>query len=351
VTTGRKIFWLAILLAGLVGVIGYYWLFAPEGEPVYQGRKLSEWAADVWMHYDHYDPAGGPPQLRTYGEGVAAIRGLGDECLPLAVKWLSPDPAAAFKEKALDLAENLSSKLGWFDFPAIHYNPEETREHSLKIFATLGTNAIPAIPQLARLMESTNEEEAWPAADALSFIGPAALPTFLNALLSTNRTTVQIAIRALAALNTNAAAATPTLLRFLRSNHLGLADDAAFALVSINPDPAPVLPALLERLETTRANPSQMTLFAISRYGTNANAAAPILVGTIKSRASILDCAFAIQALGKIDPKLGTNYSSQLQAAREARIRAMELTTPAYYELPPEIDAPLTNPPSPLPPP
>jgi hypothetical protein len=348
VTTGRKIFWIAILLAGLVGVIGYYWLFAGDREPFYQGRKLSEWAADVSMHYDL---EGDPNQLRTSGEGVAAIRALGAECLPQAVKWLSPDPADALKRKGLDLIEKLNGKLGWSVFDTQGFEPDDKSSDGVKIFAVLGSNAIPAIPQLARLMESTNEEEAWPAAEALSFIGPAALPTFLNALLSTNRTTVQIAIRALAVLNTNAAAATPTLLRFLRSNHLGLADDAAFALVSINPDPAPVLPALLERLETTRANPSQMTLFAISRYGTNANAAAPILVGTIKSRASILDCAFAIQALGKIDPKLGTNYSSQLQAAREARIRAMELTTPAYYELPPEIDAPLTNPPSPLPPP
>jgi hypothetical protein len=361
VTTARKIFCIAILLAGLVGIVGYYWLFAGDREPVYQGRKLSEWTQEVQMGYDLDEYR---PEPRFSGEGVAAIRAMGDECLPLAVKWLSPDPADALKEKGLKLIESLNGKLGWSLFDTQGFEPHDKSSDGLKLFVVLGSNAVPAIPHLARLMESTNEMEAWHAATALGYIGPAALPTFLNALNSSNRTTVHVAMSALGELRTNAAAATPTLLRFLRSNHFGLADGAAFALVSINPDPAPVLLALLERLQTTRSYRPPHVMFAIAHYGTNASAATPLLVEIIESSSSILDCSGVIFALRKVNPELGTNYHSKLEAARAARWHRMNPDVPASLELPPEMesafrarygappetDATLTNQPSPPPP-
>lgn len=218
---------------------------------------------------------------------------------------------------------------------------------AMGIFYALGTNAQPAIPQLATLLEGSDMNASRGAAEALSQIGVEAIPTLLNALVSTNRNVVEVSIYSLQMLGTNSLSAVSTLLDYLRRDFQGLGDDCALALFRIDPDSPDFLRAMIQRIKTQFPRPTLITYIVLERLGTNAIAAAPLLVDIIELEDSLLRCTKAVHVLCKIDPINGEQYAVKVKVEIEARQATNQLPQTDFYrrylKLNPTTNEPAAN--------
>src|SRR5580765_1343386 len=82
----RRVY-LGLVILAVAGVVGLIVAGAvrerDSAEPVYKGRKLSEWVMEL------------PPEPTTYGrsEAEVALREIGTNALPYLLKWISYEPA------------------------------------------------------------------------------------------------------------------------------------------------------------------------------------------------------------------------------------------------------------------
>jgi hypothetical protein len=144
----------------------------PPAEPVYEGRNLSEWFADLNAHLQVEEdrPATGERQdpgtnssLRiprlTPGEKAAqeAIRSLGTNSLPFLVHHVASQSITPVANDPVRLQ---------------------------LVFRLLGTNAVPAIPALLAAMKTSQLSENVPR--YLAQIGPPAVPAIIRTLGSAN---------------------------------------------------------------------------------------------------------------------------------------------------------------------
>ena len=125
----------------LVGVVVLLWIVTPsrEKEPVYQGKKLSEWLAD-------FGPNRYPPPAKTQ-EDTAAIRAIGTNALPLLLKWIDADDGSV-----------KGAICAWIDkhswFPVRPLSAQSKAIMANAGFHILGRNqaagAVPALSQIVR---------------------------------------------------------------------------------------------------------------------------------------------------------------------------------------------------------
>jgi len=98
----RRIYLTLLLLAGagLVGLI-VVWVFrsGDGAEPVYKGKKLSQWVLEL------------PPEPITYGRSDAevALREIGTNALPYLLKWIGYEPAP-WRLKIYEIAGKVLSR-------------------------------------------------------------------------------------------------------------------------------------------------------------------------------------------------------------------------------------------------
>src|SRR3954471_4984858 len=119
---------LAILL--ICALIAF--IFRPS-EPAFQGRRLSLWLAKAASN----DPN---------GDQLLAIQTIGTNALPMLVHWLrSVDPE--WRQKGFDILEE------HLRFASRVFAPSQKRSRALAGFEILGTNAMPAIPDLIQLID------------------------------------------------------------------------------------------------------------------------------------------------------------------------------------------------------
>lgn len=162
----RKRRQLLILLASVAALLALLGLLPREREPHYNGRSLSEWLS-------LYAQASGP----TRSTAEDAVRHIGTNALP----WLLQDVAYERPQWRKKLARATPNRFDWATgwIPPNH----DGTSRAILGFTILGTNAAPAIPVLARLMNNpTVNVSSKRAIYALWAIGDPALPVLAAAL-------------------------------------------------------------------------------------------------------------------------------------------------------------------------
>jgi hypothetical protein len=156
---------MAILALGLCGVLAV--VFWPEKpEPVYQGKKLSEWFGHIGIA-----PDAGPVVSQELREAMMVV---GTNAIPSYLEWLIYRNSL-LKKAELYTAERVRSlsNLGWYP-----ENTQEQRRMWANIgFARLGGKIECAAPKLIRLATlSANVEDTKAALACLGYLGRPSLP-------------------------------------------------------------------------------------------------------------------------------------------------------------------------------
>jgi hypothetical protein len=156
---------IAVLVVVFVGGLAW-WAMHPR-EPVYQGRRLSQWL-------DEYNRAGAMDKTRPVSE---AIRAMGTNTLPFLLANIKRTESP-LKEKFFSLIR----KQHWIKLS--FYGTDPYRETSILALSALGSNAAPICPELLKVAEMP--DISWLGTMSLLAIGPAAVPTLARACQSTN---------------------------------------------------------------------------------------------------------------------------------------------------------------------
>lgn len=158
-----------ILLAvlAIVVVVGLAsWVLRPR-EPVYHGKRLSQWL-------DEYNRAGGMDKTGPISD---AIRAMGTNTLPFLLAHIK-HTESPLKGKFFSLI----GKQHWVKLP--FYGADPYLETSILALSALGSNAAPICPDLLKVAE--NPDSSWRGTMSLLAIGPASVPTLAKACQSTN---------------------------------------------------------------------------------------------------------------------------------------------------------------------
>jgi hypothetical protein len=165
----RKVI-IAILAAVVCGVLAVvFWLEEPE--PVYKGKKLSEWIIDE--------------DVQSV-ERREAILNLGSNAVPFLIKWAGYQPGVV-KKMRYYIAKNGRR---WF---GLAWKPKDKQEELSfavpEAFLVLGQNSDSAIPQLVAYATNSSKPFAMQTAiNCLGLMGPSGHPSLLS--LMTNETAI-----------------------------------------------------------------------------------------------------------------------------------------------------------------
>jgi len=211
----RRIYLGLIGIGVVVGVIVV--LPKPEREPVYGGKKLSEWVLEFRTSWSKTE------------ETDEAVRHIGTNAIPYLVKWMSYEPAPW----RIKLYEGLPAFCrgpfnGWI-------RKDKLALCAFRALEKLGPNSQAGVPELVSLLNDPRRNySAGRAAMALGSLGDEYLPTLLAAL--TNRPTVRGAILiGISSMGTNARTAVPALTNLLNDPDLAVRRIAATVLRRIDP--------------------------------------------------------------------------------------------------------------------
>lgn len=180
-------------------------------------------------------------------QATEALREIGTNALPYLIKWIAE-------------TESRQPYLG-----------------SADAFGVLGTNAAPAVPELALLLASTNRLAATLAGTALGHIGKPALPALIAAYTNGRFRVGTEAALALVELGTNARPAIPLLLRDLNHPNHFYRERAADTLGKLQMEPEIVVPALTRLLGDDSSAARFITLLRLGDFGPQARSALPAI--------------------------------------------------------------------------
>lgn len=252
--TQRRRVWLvacvAILLAG--------WAFRGwrSREPVYQGKNLSQWLAALeGVSRDEVEL--GPAQ--SVAAVSNALTAMGTNAVPQLLRLVSSPEGESW----------LRERIRWFNdqqslvrIPLRH--PPKWAELAAYGLQMLGTNAVPALPQLAILYQQ--ESTCSRVAPCLEAMGPLALPCFLEGLTNPSPAVQSVSLCALGELGPAAAPAAPYVDALARGS--GASSGVALqVLARVDPTPARLLPLLSERLADS--NQCLQAASALALLGSN----------------------------------------------------------------------------------
>jgi len=250
---------------------------APAKEPEYQGKALSEWLVElqgdlsdeevVTATRQNTDPAKLMEQKKE--QAREAIRQMGTNAIPTLVDLLGVTDAnrgqVLRKLKSRELRKGIGAPSAF---------NSALSKMALEGFGILGTNAVPAIPQIVKLFN--NADTCSEAAQALALLGPDGVTALTNGLSSQNVTIRGITIWAIgekAALDSN------TVMRImlicLKDPGSNLRADAARFLA--HKDPTVVIPALVPMLDDDAAQVVDNAASSLGSYGAAAKMAIPKL--------------------------------------------------------------------------
>jgi hypothetical protein len=200
----RKRLLLVVLAVG--AVCGGIALISRDAEPVYKGKTLKQWM-NIYRSPDNptlYDLFPRRPRMhqngafrQTQSEAGDAVRHIGTNAIPTLLRWEDQDARVAWK---CDLTTKLPKLIReqrvvhWWLIAADHYRVDR----ALFGFYLLGSNALPAVPELTRRMMTRSSDSGVDAAVALGNIGGAALPALISAATNTQIPNRVLVVRSLA---------------------------------------------------------------------------------------------------------------------------------------------------------
>jgi HEAT repeat protein len=224
---------------------------APGPEPRYQGKPLSDWALAILEHGVNARPTD------SALEAMAAVRAIGAAAIPHLLAWLQPP----------------------FQHPLLLAG-------ATRCFKALGPAAASAIPELARMLHDSKPPRSssvygeWlNVLEALSYLGPEALPILLGAAANSPSPEFQRdVIHVLGNFGPDGAPAIPALIAWSRHEDSWIRLWAVHALGRIAQQPAAVIPVLLSALKDSEAIVRREAAQALGRYGQAASHAVPDLL-------------------------------------------------------------------------
>ncbi len=278
-----------------------------DNEPSYNGRTLSEWLEQHGARYpfDRSGNAVGQPMDAETEAADAAIRKIGTNAIPLLLKW-GTAKVSKTEPFADAILQHLPDRIADVIAPTAWKMTAQRKRDFYSIgFNILGTNAIAALPELARRFNaSTNKDQAVLEALCLQAMGDKGVEAFA-ATICKGRTNLQAQVsmqflRRLGRYNTNAEAAVPTLLQLASGGDASESTSAMITLGQLALSPSVVVPTLESNLSSTNAVVRRAALSGLWGYETNAASAAPLvraaLNDTNKGVRSVAE--YALPAIG-----------------------------------------------------
>jgi len=237
---------LAVLLVMLAGVIG--WLGLRQREPVYQGRRLSDWLAAYKME----GPAGAETwQVREEQQKAeTVVRHAGTNALPILLRMLRAKDSA-LKVKCLELAKRQH-------FIRIKYTPaEELNYRACSGFGVLAAKAQHAVPALIAIAnQNLSRASRWYALQALVLVGPPApeaIPLLSGWATNADGSVRSYAMNALGRIHAEPERGLPVLINALNDPDLQDRAAALMPLQGLGPKAKPALPVIVEFLSNAQS--------------------------------------------------------------------------------------------------
>jgi hypothetical protein len=307
----RRAFLFAIVILALVGVL----LARHVRQPRYHGRSLTSWLQQC------YDASLGETQgLVEAQEAMCAMRL--DDTLPHLLRLVEAkeDPVSSWvmaTSKGLRL-----DSLKWR--PA-----EDLQQLGIAGFEALGTNAAPAVGELARLLN--DKELAFTAVRCLVYVGKPAEASVWQALTNGDWRVRHFATRQLAwvtedddayfAHMKNSLNDPNASVRFAAVQEIGAQTDAADAAI----------PLLIKALDDRDDNVSSGAAKFLGDFGTNALKAFPVLSNAVVNGRSPARANQALRALVAIAPEEALPLVLETFRSPDPRTRSASLALLCKY--------------------
>jgi HEAT repeat protein len=226
---------IVVLIVAVVGGIG--WVVSRPSEPVYQGKRLSEWLPD-------YTSGKG-----DFTKADAAVVAAGTNAVPMLLRFMRAKDSA-LKLRLLALAQrqqlikiqdsdaDLRNMQGFFGFKA------------------LGDKGVVAVPELIKIYERSEPYSQSLIALLFTDFGPAAsnaVPCLVRTLEDANSITLETSIPALGRIHAQPKLAVPALLKYINKRK-PLAYYALNALGQFGADAKEAVPVLIGLLGDENSN-------------------------------------------------------------------------------------------------
>ena len=281
----------AYLSAGGLGLAGLAIYFLFPGEPVYHGKRLHAWVADL-------HPRVGEAKQQ---EAELALRAIGTNAVPYLLELLEHREPPLLRELR-GFSQRTKTFLRMdsdFELPWV-----AAMERDLQLsaaFAALGPSARPAFPALTNLL--LRPETASVSASALARIGPEAFGPLTRALESPLAEVRAAAAGALGTMPGDLATIIPALQKALTDSDKFVRINAVISLGLIaETKPEAVLDDLIRGLRDSSPSVKIFAADFLARLGGDARCAVPELVNMAEGL-DRLASGKAVSALKQIDPE------------------------------------------------
>ena len=265
-----------ILLASVILALAVVLIVFRKRESEYQGRSLSEWLTDF---------EGNTPEVRSSAKFLAAadaIRHIGTSALPYLIEQLRYNPDSKTQQA-------LASGLDRLPQSIVPSNLDDWRsgqtgldnaERAVIAIQILGTNALPALPELVRIAQDpASEDRAYRVVRALDNIGPQGIPALCQIVSNTNAPSParHTAALTIGFFGTNSFEAVPFLIRCLDDPNEDVSVGATHALGQIRSVSPASVPALIRMLQDPSPRKRGTAAQSLAHYGPEATPAIPAL--------------------------------------------------------------------------
>ena len=284
----RRILLLLALAVTVAGIV----LFWPRGpkEPVYQGKKLSQWIDEAGTH--PVLPVEGQDLLTSMQSARQSIRTLGTNALP----WLMSEFTGASSKSRKGFTRRVSQNIRW----ALRLQDNNVRtRRAVRGIYVLGSNAAPALPALSTYLTVPGRRSD--AAYAMAGAGELSLPYMLQAVASTNTDLAEVGAFGMMRLAHETESVIPHLVELLNHKVSTVRAFAMMGLDSAQSRPDLTLPAIVRAAVGADVSVRSIATNTLHELRFNTNAAVPVLRNlTTNSDPAI--AAMASNALFRIDP-------------------------------------------------
>jgi HEAT repeats len=293
VNRGRRVV-ISLVACGVVAMV-LTLVWPREREPVYKGRRLSEWLVsdgvvpDKWKRHE------------MSLEAAEAVRESGTNALPFLMTWLWYE-TPEWRRRLGDSAGRIDHRLGGW---CAGIRSCWRTMGALEAFTVLGPLAKPVIPELAAALRSTNAGVVMMAACALDNIGLEAVPTLLDGITNKSKRGpwakhLSVAMRRL---GTNGSLVVPTVVRLLGDEDEMTAAMAAAWLGNMRATAGVSVPALAASLGSRLVRVRREAARALGRFGEEARPEVGALVRSLRDSDRIVRIA-ATNALENLAPEM-----------------------------------------------
>jgi hypothetical protein len=258
---------LLITLFIIVLAFNAWLILSQPGEPVYQGKSLSDWCEQYAANSFHSS------DQELQRQAKAAIQTIGTNAIPTLLRMLKAKDSK-FKLKLIQLSQKQHViNIKWKTVAMRHFEAECG-------LSSLGTQAIPAVPALVEIYNQ---------------LPPDVYTTYHSDIAEL-----------LASMGPAAAAAVPRFVQDTTDTNSAIRWRALWVLSHVTARPDLAVPALTRSLRDPVEGNREIAAYDLGAFGTNAQSAVPELIIALND--SSLDVKRqAASALQKIDPSAATN--------------------------------------------